>query len=284
MQALKSPPDEMLVDSTTARQGLLPLSQIRPRPDQPRSQYDFESLEDLKDSIRIHGILEPLVVRPLDDRFEIVCGERRYRAAMDLGLPYVPVRSIELDSDRAFLVAIHENVHRDSLTPIDEARAYERLMNAEVPRSQREVARLVNVSQARISQRLALLRMPEEIVLALSAPGAELTERHARVLRQLPCPEEQCALVRRIIAERLTVDQTIAIVSASSVAAGRPRRGGKHNRWTVEQNVRYRASERGLELQCTAATREEQVRALRALADRLEASGPAPCKPSTDNP
>lgn len=280
MFPLKSEP----VEAVSARQGLLPLSQIHPRPDQPRSQYDFESLEELKESIRCHGILEPLVVRPLNGSFEIVCGERRFRAASDLGLTHVPVRSIDLDAERAFLVAIHENVHRDSLTPIDEARAYERLMNSGTPKSQREVARLVNVSQARISQRLALLQMPAEIVLALSAPGAELTERHARVLRQLPQSEEQCALARRIIAEKLTVDQTIAIVSAASAAAGRPRRGGKHSRWTVELGVRFRASERGLEVQCAATSRAEQVRALRALAERLEASDPARCTPSTGSP
>lgn len=283
MRSLKAAAaEDSYADSARVRQGLLPLHQVHPRPDQPRSQYDFDSLEELKESILCHGILEPLVVRPKNGEFEIVCGERRYRAATDLGLAYVPVRSMDIDAERAFLVAIHENVHRDSLTPIDEARAYQRIMAAGSATSQRELARLVNVSQARISQRLALLSMPEEIVLALSAPGAELTERHARVLRQLTKPEDQCTLVRRIISEKLTVDQTIAIVASSH--ASKPRRGGKHSRWTVEHGVRFRASERGLEVQCPATTLTEQVRALRELAARLEASDLARCTPSTGNP
>lgn len=280
----KADPDgaDTLGDPARARQGLLPLNVIHPRADQPRSRYDLDSLEELKDSIRSHGILEPLVVRPKGEGFEIVCGERRYRAALDLGLPFVPVRSIEVDDDRAYLVAIHENVHRDSLTPIDEARAYQRVMQNGIAKTQHDVARLVSVSQARVSQRLALLRMPQEIILALSVPGGELTERHARVLRQLPCPDDQCALVRRIIAEKLTVDVTAAIVASAN--SSRPRRGLAHQGWVMAKGARYRASERGLEVYCEARNTADQVRALRALAKWLAASVPAPCTPSTDNP
>src|SRR5438132_1461383 len=100
-----------MVDPLEARQGLLPLNLIVPRADQPRAAFDGDTLDELKDSIRSHGILEPLVVRPREGKFEIVCGERRYRAASELGLGFVPVRAVEMDDDRAFIVAIHENVH-----------------------------------------------------------------------------------------------------------------------------------------------------------------------------
>ena len=273
---------ESLSEAMRARQGLLPLNQIHPRADQPRSQYDHDSLEDLKDSIRAHGILEPLVVRPMGDEFEIVCGERRYRAAKDLGLAYVPVRSIDVDSDRAFLVAIHENVHRDNLTPIDEARAYQRIMDSGQAKSQRHLARLVNVSQARVSQRLALLKMPEDVVRLLSIPGCEFTERHARVLRQLPTPEEQIALVRRIVEEKLTVDQTCALIETGAPKAGRS--GSGHRAWFGEAGVRYRTSKRGLEVRLAVTGLPDQIRALRELAERLEASGLSPSRSSTENP
>lgn len=284
-----------MVDPLEARQGLLPLNLIVPRADQPRAAFDGDTLDDLKDSIRCHGILEPLVVRPVGGKFEIVCGERRFRAAAELGLGFVPVRAVEMDDDRAFIVAIHENVHRDSLTPIDEARAYERLMRSGRAASQRDLSKLLNVSQARISQRLALLRMPDDVIRGLSVPDSGLTERHARILRQLESDRTQAQLARRIMAEGLSVDQTSVIVAAS--ASRRPRRGGTHRGWLTERGYRYRQSEAGLELHVMTTDPVEQLRLMRQLTSRLErqlnatakakataepeASVPDPCTPST---
>jgi ParB/RepB/Spo0J family partition protein len=283
-----------MVDPLEARQGLLPLNQIVPRADQPRAAFDGDTLDELKDSIRAHGILEPLVVRPLGGKFEIVCGERRYRAACELALPHVPVRALDLDDDRAFIVAIHENVHRDSLTPIEEARAYERLIRSGRAASQRDLSKLLNVSQARISQRLALLRMPANVIEGLSVPDSGLTERHARILRQLENDRSQADLAHRIMTERLSVDQTAVIVSASS--ARRPRRCGAHRGWLAERGYRWRQSDGGLEVHIMNDDPVDQVRLLRTLARRLErqlsagaeaapeASDPDPCTPSTASP
>ena len=258
-----------MIDTLEARQGLLSLDLIQPRPDQPRSAFDMDSLVELIESIRAHGILEPLVVRPQGRHYEIVCGERRYRAARELGLAHVPVRAVDIDSDRAFIVAIHENVHRDSLTPIDEARAYQRLLDSGRAASQRKLAQMINVSQARVSQRLALLRLPDEVIGALSIPDGGLTERHARILRMLVNGEDQRDLARRILTEKLTVEQTEAIVETSE---RRPRRARAHGGWIHERGYRWRSGAQGLELLLRSEDPATQARMLRQLADDLESS------------
>lgn len=202
-----------------ARQGVARIETIFTSSLQPRTVFDESALEELKASVRSRGIIEPLIVRPLEHGWELVCGERRYRAALAVGLCEVPVRVLELDDDDAHLMALHENLHRDSLGPIDEARAYRRIMESGRVRSQRALARLLNVGQSRVSQRLALLSMPHEVIAAMACNGQSrpwLTERHAREIRRLRELDDQAALARRVVAEALTVEQTRALVRAGA--------------------------------------------------------------------
>ena len=103
------------------KQSTIKLEWLRPSPTQPRKTFDEQALEDLKNSIAEHGVLEPLIVRLQGDHYEIICGERRFRAAGALGLKEVPITVLDLTDEEAYAVSLHENIHRDNLTPVDEA-------------------------------------------------------------------------------------------------------------------------------------------------------------------
>lgn len=248
------------------------LEYLRPSPTQPRKTFDPVALEELKTSIQAHGIVEPLVVRLQDSHYEIVCGERRFRAAQALGLAEVPVNVLELSDEEAFTIGLHENIHRDSLTPVDEARAYRHLLDSGMASTQESVAQIVGISQSRVAQKLALLELPAEVQEKVvsktkAAAGPGLTERHARVLRQVPSPEHQKKLAEQVLNEHLSVSQTEALVkdtvSAKNTDPERPRKiAGRKSSWVTIDNARYRSTSTGLSVEVTAGTLRAQVLAL----------------------
>ena len=181
----------------------LPLGAIRSNVRQPRRRIDNEGLAGLVDSVRSQGVVQPVVVRPLSTGgYELIAGERRWRAARAAGLATVPALVRETDDRDSLLLALVENVAREDLSPIEEARAYAVLMD-EFGLSLGEVAERVGRSKPSVSNRLRLLELPDD-VLALVERG-QISEGHARAVLSVPDREERRLLARRIVRQGLSV-------------------------------------------------------------------------------
>ena len=200
----------------------VPTACIRPNPDQPRRVFDPAALEELADSIRALGILQPLTVRQLPDGWELVAGERRLRAAILAGLEQVPCIPIQADSQNASLLAIVENLQRQDLDFLEEALALDKLLRTYCL-SQDEVARRIGKSQSAVANKLRLLRLPLPILVRLR--DSRLSERHARALLRLENDHRLEKAVDHVIGLKLTVSATEQYISSLLVPAPRkPRR------------------------------------------------------------
>ncbi len=204
---------EALLPKSSGSPTKLPLALIHPNPQQPRRSFDEKALEELADSIRRQGLLQPLLVRPHGDGYELVAGERRYRAAQRAGLEEVPVVVRDLDDREALELALVENLQREDLNPIEEARGYQRLL--EMGHSQAQIAAAVGKARSTVTNALRLLQLEDEIQEAL-ASGA-ISAGHARALLMLPEAERPQALLK-IVKGNLSVRQ------AEKLAAKAPRR------------------------------------------------------------
>ena len=216
-----------MLDST--RVLFLPVDAIAPHPHQPRRVFPHHELEELADSIRALGLLQPLTVRRSGSGWELVAGERRLRAAKLAGLTEVPCLSLQIDSQRSSLLALVENLQRKDLDFWEEALALDKLIST-YHLSQEEAARRIGKSQSAVANKLRLLKLPGPVLERLRDGGA--TERHARALLPLGDPELQTQAADAIIKEKLTVAQTEALVEhllhpaheAPAPPARRPRR------------------------------------------------------------
>ena len=182
----------------------VPIEDIIPNRFQPRLTFDDRGLEELASSIKQHGIIQPLVLRRVNDKYEIIAGERRYKAATMAGLSTVPAIVSNIDDNQSAEVAIVENVQRRNLTPIEEARSYKNLLDKGYL-TQSELAKKMGISQSAIANKLRLLNLDEEVQQALL--NNQISERHARSLLVLSNSEDQKKWLQKIIAERLTVRQ-----------------------------------------------------------------------------
>ena len=180
----------------------VPIDEIIPNRFQPRLQFDDRGLEELASSIKQHGIIQPLVLRRVNDKYEIIAGERRYKAATMAGLSKVPAVIADVDDNKSAEVAIVENVQRRDLSAIEEARSYKNLLDKGYL-TQAELAKKMGLSQSAIANKLRLLNLDEEVQQALIEN--KISERHARSLLVLPTHEEQRKWLKRIINERMTV-------------------------------------------------------------------------------
>ncbi|HHW12198.1 MAG TPA: ParB/RepB/Spo0J family partition protein [Firmicutes bacterium] len=187
----------------------IPVESIEPNPYQPRRHFDPESLQELAASIKEHGVLQPLLVRRKGDGYQLIAGERRLRAARQVGLTTVPVVVKELDDRTIMEIALVENLQREDLNPMEEAEAYQRLM-AEFNLTQEEVAKAVGKSRSAIANTLRLLNLPEPIQ-RMVAEG-QLTMGHARALLSLEQPEQQLYISEKILQEKLSVRETEELV------------------------------------------------------------------------
>lgn len=182
----------------------VPIEDIIPNRFQPRLSFDDASLADLASSIKQHGIIQPLVLRRKNDKYEIIAGERRFKAAKMAGLVSVPAVISNLDDNASAEVAIVENIQRKDLTAIEEARSYQALLDKGYM-TQDELARKMGLSQSAISNKLRLLTLDEAVQEAILAE--KISERHARTLLKVPSHEKQRELLKKVINERLTVKQ-----------------------------------------------------------------------------
>ena len=177
---------------------------IIPNRFQPRLTFDEKSLNELASSIKEHGIIQPLVLRRLGDKYEIIAGERRYKAAQLAGLTEVPAIISNIDDNKSAEIALVENVQRRNLNSLEEAKSYKKILDKE-GLTQDELAKKIGVSQSTIANKLRLLNLTSEAQDALM--NDKISERHARSLLGVTDPEKQKALLNKVISERLTVRQ-----------------------------------------------------------------------------
>ena len=189
----------------TGRVVFLPARSIDPNPSQPRKTFPEEALKELTDSIRYHGILQPLCVRRNGSRYELIAGERRLRAAMLAGLAEIPCIVMQMDQQESGVAALVENLQRQDLDYIDEAKAISKLISF-WSLSQEQAAERLGKSQSAIANKLRLLRHSEPVLQRLRQTG--LTERHARALLKLPSETEKLKAIETISRQNMTVART----------------------------------------------------------------------------
>ena len=193
----------------TGRVVFLPVRSIRPNPAQPRRVFREEALKELSESILRHGILQPLSVRRVQGGYELICGERRLRAAQMAGLTDVPCILMQMDDRESSMTAMVENLQRQDLDFVEEAQAISRLMG-QFGMSQEQTARLLGKSQSAVANKLRLLRHSQPVLEALRR--AELTERHARALLKLPDEEAKLRAIAEISRQGMSVARTESYV------------------------------------------------------------------------
>lgn len=190
---------------------MIPVDCIRANPEQPRKLFHDDELEELTNSIREYGVLQPILLRKTENgqQYTIVAGERRYRASCQAGLTEIPAIIRNLEEEQAALIALIENVQRENLSYIEEARAYRKLME-DFGLTQAEIAQRVGKQQSTISNKIRILALPDDIQELLAVHG--LTERHARALLRISDEAERRKLIDKIVKNNLNVKQTEKLV------------------------------------------------------------------------
>lgn len=211
----------------------LPIEDILPGDAQPRQRFDDERLKELAASIKSHGVIQPIVVRRRGNQFEIVAGERRWRAAQQAGLTSIPAVISDAAPEDALTIALVENLQREDLNPIEEAEAFHRL-HTQLGYTQQEIAEAVGKDRTTVANSLRLLKLPQPV--RQQVLDGELTMGHARALLALDVPEEMEKLGREIVARQWSVRQT-----EKATQPAEPRRKATGSRETeAERDVRQR--------------------------------------------
>ena len=198
-----------IVAESGAKQATLPIAKVEPKADQPRSHFDEVALRELSDSIAQHGMIQPITVRKLPTGYyQILAGERRWRAARMAGLTEVPVNIIEADDRLAAELALVENLQRTDLNPVEEARGYQTLIKV-YGLTQEEAAQSVGKSRPAVTNAMRLLALPEEVLTMLEA--GELSAGHARALLAIEDDAVKIEAAKLIVAKGMSVRQTEAL-------------------------------------------------------------------------
>ena len=195
----------------TGRVVFLPPRAIRPNPSQPRKYFEEKAMEELADSIRQHGILQPLSVRRMGNIYELIAGERRLRAAVQAGLPEVPCILMQMDEKEQGLTAMVENLQRQDLNYLEEATGILQIMEKS-HLTQEQTARLLGKSQSTLANKLRILKHSQKVLDALEASG--LSERHARALLRLPGEEEKLQAIKEIDRQSMSVARAEQYISS----------------------------------------------------------------------
>ena len=194
---------------------LLPLEEIIPNREQPRKQFDEAALAELADSIAQHGVLQPLLVRPMPDgSYQLVAGERRWRASRMAGLSEVPVVVREMNEQEAAQLALIENLHREDLNPMEEAYGYQTLMDS-YGMTQEETAQVVNKSRPAVANALRLLHLPEPVSQLVSA--GSLSAGHARTVLAFEGVDAQIAVAQQAVEKGLSVRELERMAKSAKV-------------------------------------------------------------------
>ncbi|HSY51969.1 MAG TPA: ParB/RepB/Spo0J family partition protein [Thermoanaerobaculia bacterium] len=195
----------------------IPISQIQPNPFQPRKTFNEASIEELARSVRQHGIVQPLVVTRAGDKYKLIAGERRFRAAQKAGLTTVPalIKEMMQEGD-ALQIALIENIQREDLNPIEEALAYHQLHD-DFQLTQEEISQRVGKERSTVANFLRLLKLPDPVKKLLAS--GQLSMGHARALLAIDSPKKQEQLADRVVRKNLNVRQTEMLASESSPKA-----------------------------------------------------------------
>lgn len=189
----------------------IPLELIQPNPNQPRKFFDETALDELASSIREYGVIQPITVRRAGTEYEIIAGERRFRACSRLGLETIPAIIIHADDGKSAILALLENLQREDLCFFEVAEGYQNLIR-EQGMTQEELAQKIGKSQSTIANKIRLLKLPPSVKAMIREYG--LTERHARALLHLNDSEQQSAAVKTIYEKHLNVQQAEALVKS----------------------------------------------------------------------
>lgn len=187
----------------------IPVEEICPSPYQPRTIFNKQRLDELCQTIRVHGVIQPIVVRKNEQGYELIAGERRLRAVKELALPTIPAILKEMSDSQAASVSLIENLQREELTAIEEALAYQQLIELH-QLTQESLAQRLGKGQSTIANKLRLLQLPEPVQEALRRRA--ITERHARALLMISDPAKQMAMLQEIITKQLNVKQTEMLI------------------------------------------------------------------------
>jgi ParB family transcriptional regulator, chromosome partitioning protein len=246
---------------------------LRPNQFQPRSTMDESKIEELARSIRANGIIQPIVVRKKDGGYEIVAGERRWRASQRAGLLKVPVVVRDIPDDRLLAVALIENIQRENLNPIEEAHAYRRLAE-DHQLTQEQIADAVGKDRSSIANYVRLLKLPQEV--RGNVGSGVLSMGHARALLGLPDETSQLRVARDIVARSLSVRETEALVKrASEPVTIKPaadkdvhtRAAEERLRFALGARVRIVRKRKGGQIEIEFGTEEELQRVFEMLTD-----------------
>lgn len=256
------------------------IDQIEPNPDQPRTQFKKEEIEELSSSIEKDGLLQPILVRRMEDgKYQIIAGERRWQASRAAGLKRVPIRIKEADDNQALELALIENIQRSDLNPIEEAYGYRRLMERR-NMTQAEVAQAVSKGRSTVANALRLLDLPEEAQQLLFEE--KITAGHARAILSVPTQEGRASLTAKIVEGGLTVREAENLArllagrpeakSASSRPATPPlyKSVAKTLRDTLKTNVRVRSSKGKNKIEIEFKTEEDLQRLFEEIVSGIE--------------
>lgn len=207
------------VASTSGTESVVSLADIRPQEGQPRQRFDEAAMEELTDSIRQNGVLQPILVRKVGQQYEIVAGERRYQAAKRAGLTSIPVVIRDISDDEVFKLALIENLQRSDLDPIEEAQGFKTLID-QSGMTQAELGKALSKSRPAIANALRLLDLPEEVQDMMASH--QLSAGHARALLAVATEEGRIKLAHKVVDDGLTVRQTEKLAPLFSVANHEP--------------------------------------------------------------
>jgi ParB family chromosome partitioning protein len=266
---LSSTPDELSVPGEQETLIEIPIDKVEVNPHQPRKLFDSNGLDELAASIKASGVIQPVVVRRVNGSYQLIAGERRWRAARQAGLERIPAVVREATDSESLELALVENLLREDLNPMEEAEAYHKLL-AQFGWTQEELAQRVGRDRSSIANALRLLRLPELIQADLR--GGRLTMGHALALLSLSSEVDQLRLREEILAHSWSVRATEQSARAAEAASGMPRRAKAVRRRSAELVAMEDALQRALmtRVRITGTERAGTIQVVYANAEELE--------------
>lgn len=251
---------------------VLPLSDIEPNKGQPRKNFDEEALEELTDSIKQNGVLQPILVRKKGNKYEIVAGERRYQASKRAGLTEIPVVIREISDDEVFKLALIENLQRTDLDPIEEAQGFKTLLT-QSGMTQAELGKALSKSRPAIANALRLLDLPEEVQEMMAQ--RKITAGHARAILAVASEEGRIRLAEKVVEDGLTVRQTENLAPLFSDMNREPpkrvptpqsyKRAARQLRLALDTNVKVKRLRNKNKIEIEFATEDDLARLVEQL-------------------